>query len=69
MENCGATVGGACARPATWRQDIHAGEGDQGQSLYHAYWCDEHAARIKEKRRVEWSPPPRMVQVAPLGDE
>ncbi len=69
METCGATVGGACERPATWRQDVHAGKGDQGPVVYHAYWCDEHARRIAEKRRVEWGAPPRMVQIAVLGDE
>ena len=53
MEKCGATVGGACGLPATWRQDVHAGRGDQGPFIYHAYWCDEHAERITEKRRVE----------------
>ena len=64
MEKCGATVGGACVRPATWRQDVHAGTGDQGPFVYHAYWCDEHATRIIEKRRVEWGTPPKMVRIA-----
>ena len=69
MERCDGKVGGACARPATWRQDIHAGKGDRGPFLYHAYWCDEHAGRIAEKRRVEWGTPPKMARIAAPGDE
>jgi hypothetical protein len=63
MEKCGASVRGACTQPATWKQDVYSGAGDQGRFIYHAYWCDEHAARIKEKRRVEWGAPPKMVQI------
>jgi hypothetical protein len=63
MEKCGASVRGGCLQPATWKQDVYSGAGDQGRFIYHAYWCDEHAARIKEKRRVEWGAPPKMVQI------
>ncbi len=69
MEKCGATVGGACVRPATWRQDVHAGMGDRGPFIYHAYWCDEHAHRITEKRRVEWGTPPKMARIVAVEDE
>jgi hypothetical protein len=69
MEKCGATVGGACEQPATWRQDVHAGAGDRGRFIYHAYWCDEHAGRITEKRRIEWGAPPKMVQLVARGCE
>ena len=63
METCGASVHGGCTQPATWKQDVYSGAGDQGRFIYHAYWCDEHAERIKEKRRVERSVPPKMVQI------
>ena len=69
MAGCDGKVGRAHARPATWRQDIHAAKGDRGPFLYHAHWCAEHAERIKEKLRVEWGAPPKMVQFAAVRDE
>ena len=69
METCGASARGVCTQPATWKQDVYSGAGDRGRLIYHAYWCDEHAALITEKRRVEWGTPPKMVQiVAPEGE-
>jgi hypothetical protein len=69
MAKCDASARGVCAKPATWKQDVFAGAGDRGSFVYHAYWCDEHAARITEKRRVEWGVPPKMVQIAAPEDE
>ena len=69
MEKCEASGRGACANAATWRQDVYSGAGDKGRFVYHAYWCDEHAARIAEKRRVEWGVPPKMVRIAALEEE
>jgi hypothetical protein len=66
MEQCESKVGGACARPATWKHAIHAGQRDQGRILMHAAWCDEHAEKIRQKRRSDWQAPPDM---APLVAE
>jgi hypothetical protein len=60
MEQCESRVGGICARPATWKQTIHAGQRDQGRFLMHAVWCDEHADRVVQKRRRESLAPPQM---------
>jgi hypothetical protein len=69
MEKCGAGGRDGCTYPATWKQDVYFGAGDKGRVIYHAYWCDEHAARITEKRRVEWGTPPKMVQIVASGNE
>ena len=36
---------------------------------WETYYSDEHAERIKEKRRVEWGAPPKMVQISVVRDE
>jgi hypothetical protein len=63
-QHCENRVGGACTREATWQQIVHAGDREASAVLYRSYWCDEHAASITEKRRREWSPPPKMVRLA-----
>ena len=69
MEKCNAPGRSGCTQPATWRQDVFSGAGDRGRFIYYAYWCNEHAARITEKRRVEWGVPPKMVQIVASEDE
>ena len=64
MELCESKIGGVCGRPATWKQSVHAGVREAGQLLYCSLWCDEHAERIAEKRRVEWAAPANMERVA-----
>jgi hypothetical protein len=64
MQRCESKVGGACTVPATWNQAVHAGDRATGRVLYHSYWCDTHAEAVTERRRREWSPPPRMVRIA-----
>ena len=63
MEHCESKTGGACMRPATWKQSVHTGNGEAGRFLYYSYWCDEHAASILEKRRLDWSAPPSMTRM------
>jgi hypothetical protein len=60
MDLCEAKMGGACTRPATWKQAMHAGPRDQGRFTMFASWCDEHAEKIVQKHRREWLAPPRM---------
>jgi hypothetical protein len=64
METCESKIGGVCARAATWKQIVHVGNRESGRVLYHSYWCDEHAEAVTDRRRREWSPPPRLVRVA-----
>ena len=66
MAQCESKVGGVCARSATWRQTIRAGQRDQGRVLMYSNWCDEHAENIIQKRRRESLAPPQMT---PLVDE
>jgi hypothetical protein len=63
MEHCESKVGGICTREATWKQTVHAGQRDAGRFLNHSFWCDEHAESVTERRRREWLPPPKMVQM------
>lgn len=63
MERCEAKSGGSCARPATWKQSVHAGNRAAGRLLYHSYWCDEHAQRVAEHRRRDKSPAAEMTQI------
>ena len=63
MERCGASGRDGCTRPATWKQDVYSGAGDRGRFIYHAYWCDEHAENIVQRRRREWLAPPHMDQM------
>jgi hypothetical protein len=63
MEQCESRTGGICARPATWKQSVYAGNRESGRFLYHAYWCDEHAEGVAERRREEWVAPPEMARI------
>jgi hypothetical protein len=63
MRQCESKTDGVCARPATWEQDVHAGNRDAGRLLYRSYWCDEHAERITQRRRQNWMPPPAMTRI------
>jgi hypothetical protein len=63
MEYCESKVGGACAQLATWQQVVHAGDREAGRILFRSYWCDAHAASITEKRRRDWSPPPKLIRL------
>jgi hypothetical protein len=63
MEQCEGKVGGICARPATWKQIVHAGRQETGRVLLHSYWCDEHAEKIVQKRRADWQVPPDMARL------
>ena len=64
MEQCESKSGGICTRAATWKQRVHAGNREDGRFQYHSYWCDEHAERIAEKRRVDWIAPAKMVRIS-----
>jgi hypothetical protein len=60
MEQCESKIGGICARPATWKQTVRAGQRDQGRVLMYSTWCDQHAENIIQKRQRDWLPPPQM---------
>ena len=63
MAQCESKVGGICDRPATWKQAMHAGQRETGRIVLHSYWCDEHAERIRQKRRTDWLVPPDMAEL------
>ena len=63
MKRCESKTGGICARDATWRQSVHAGNREAGRFLCYAYWCDEHAERVADKRRGDLVAPPRMARI------
>jgi hypothetical protein len=67
-EHCESKIGGACARSATWKQAIHAGQGNTGRVLMYSSWCDEHADRIVQKRRRDSLAPPQMVHLVAETD-
>ena len=60
MEQCESKVGGICGRAASWNQAVHAGQNVTGRILLHSFWCDEHAEKIRQKRRTDWLAPPDM---------
>jgi hypothetical protein len=57
-------VAGICGRTATWQQAVYPGHAETGRVLLRAYWCDEHAEQIVQKRRREWLPAPDMARLA-----
>jgi hypothetical protein len=59
-KTCESKIGGGCVRAATWKQTVHAGDRESGRILFHSHWCDEHVEIISERRRRDWSPPPRL---------
>ena len=63
MEQCESKVGRVCGQVATWKQAVHAGDRQSGRVLFHSYWCDEHAEKITQKRRLERAQPPIMVRI------
>jgi hypothetical protein len=63
MERCESKVGGVCGRPATWKQAVHAGQRGTGRVVAQAYWCDQHAEAIVQKRRREWLAAPDMARL------
>jgi hypothetical protein len=63
MEQCESKFGGICGRPATWNQTVYAGPRDTGRVLLHSYWCDEHAEKIRQKRKIDWQTPPDMARL------
>lgn len=63
MQRCESTIGGACAREATWKQAQHAGERRTGRILMYSLWCDQHAETIVQKRRRDWLPEPDMARL------
>ena len=64
VDQCDSKVGGICSRTATWKQAVHAGLRETGRILLHSFWCDEHAEKIVQKRKVDWQAPPDMARVA-----
>ena len=63
MEQCENKVGGVSARPATWKQAVHAGQRGTGRVVAQAFWCDQHAEAIVQKRRREWLAAPDMTRL------
>jgi len=63
MELCESKVGKVCGQTATWKQAVHAGERPTGRLLFHAYWCDQHAEKITQKRRQDRVVPPTMMRI------
>ena len=63
MENCESKVGGVCAQPATWKQAVRAGQRGTGRVVAQAYWCDQHAEVIVQKRRRAWFAAPDMTRL------
>jgi hypothetical protein len=64
MAQCESKVAGICGRAATWQQAVRPGRTETGRVPLHAYWCDEHAEQIVQKRRREWLPAPDMARLA-----
>jgi len=63
LEQCESKVGGICARPATWKQAVRAGQQGSGRVVMQAHWCDQHAEAIVQKRRREWLAAPEMTRL------
>lgn len=63
VNQCEGKIGGICGRPATWQQQVHAGRSETGRVLLRAYWCDDHAEAIVQKRRREWLPAPDLARL------
>jgi len=63
MKACESKTGGVCGRAATWKQSVHAGNREAGQFLFYSHWCDEHAEKIAEKRRTDWTAPATMARI------
>lgn len=52
-KQCESTLDGACERPATWKQLVHAGQRSGAPFLSYAFWCDTHSEAIERRRRQE----------------
>ena len=63
LEQCESKVGGVCARPATWKQAVRAGQRGTGRVIGRAFWCDQHAEAIVQRRRREWLAAPDMTRL------
>jgi len=57
MTVCQSRIDGACGRKATWKQEVRVGDRPSGRVLDCSHWSDEHAARITNRREVEFAPP------------